>query len=69
MKDYFQGGWSDANLKLLADYDAWTKKEPSKGNELGWLELEDYLWRSGNVGDTRAVKLFEDEKKLIYLFG
>lgn len=67
MKDYFKGDWSYSDLKLLVEYDSWLKNDNPPPKNLTNEQLQKHLIEFGNIGDTQAIKLFDDKYRFIFL--
>lgn len=67
MENYFEGDWSYSDLRLLAEYDSWSKNETPPPKNLTGEQLQKHLMEFGNIGDTKAIKLFDDIDRYVFL--
>lgn len=66
MKDYFIGNWTDSDIKLLANENAFIQNIDLP--ELKTIqEYQEWILENGNIGDTSATKLYENDNWLVFL--
>jgi hypothetical protein len=67
MENYFNGGWTDENIELLAKFQNYEQGADIDLANKSRKELEEAIIEHGNIGDTEAKKIFENDTFLIYV--
>ena len=67
MDNYFTNNWNNENIKLLESFNAYETGMETLKDSPTIEEIKQNILDNGNIGDTEARKIYENETVFVYL--